>query len=218
MMALQQGRLIKWDDAKGYGFIAPADGGDAVFAHISAFVASRARPAVGDKVRYSVRQEKGKGLRAEGVHLPLLLQDRIEGAVLVAMITATLFFSAVLWLSREYVFSYFLVVALVALSVITLLLYGWDKRSAVKDKQRVREDTLHLLALAGGWPGALIARPLFRHKTRKQPFATLFGATVVCSVACLLFFLLSEQAVTLRNWLDIEAMQWRTLMQPVIAI
>lgn len=217
-MTLKQGKLIQWDDAKGYGFIAPCDGGDTVFVHISAFVARRVRPSIGDKVRYSTRRDRNKGLRAEEVLGPRQYQDRIPVAVLVAMGTVAVFFGAVLWLSQEYVFSPFLVAGLGTLSIITLLFYAWDKRAAVKEKQRTREDTLHLLALAGGWPGALIARPMFRHKTRKQPFTGIFWATAICSAAVVLFFLVGEQAAPFRDWLDAEAMQWRILMQPLIPL
>ena len=217
-MTLQQGKLIQWDDAKGYGFIVPCDGGDRVFVHISAFVARRARPSIGDKVRYRTRRDRNKGLRAEEVLGPRQCQDRIPVGVLVAMVAAAVFLGGVLWLSRDYVFSPFLVAALVALSIITLLFYGWDKRAAVKSKPRTREDTLHLLALTGGWPGALIARPLFRHKTRKQPFTGIFWATAICNAAAVLFFLVGEQAAPFRDWLDIEAMQWRILMQPFIPL
>ena len=37
------------------------------------------------------------------------------------------------------------------------------------------EKTLLLLALLGGWPLAKLAQRRFRHKTRKQPFATLLN-------------------------------------------
>jgi len=56
------------------------------------------------------------------------------------------------------------------LSATTLLVYGWDKRAARIGGRRVRERTLHLLALAGGFPGALAGQRLFHHKRRKPGF------------------------------------------------
>lgn len=53
--------------------------------------------------------------------------------------------------------------------------------------RRVPESHLHLLSLAGGWPGALIAQPVFRHKTIKQPFQGVFWATVVLNMAGLVW-------------------------------
>ena len=65
------------------------------------------------------------------------------------------------------------------LSVITFLLYGWDKSCARLGKRRVPEKTLHLLSLLGGWPGALLGQQQFRHKTRKMPFQAVFWLTVI---------------------------------------
>ena len=47
------------------------------------------------------------------------------------------------------------------------------------------EASLHVLALMGGWPGALLAQRVVRHKTRKQPFRTVFWATVALNCAIL---------------------------------
>jgi uncharacterized membrane protein YsdA (DUF1294 family) len=44
----------------------------------------------------------------------------------------------------------------------------------------VPERTLHLLALLGGWPGAILGQRHFRHKTRKVSFLFAFWAVVVC--------------------------------------
>lgn len=57
-----------------------------------------------------------------------------------------------------------------ALSAVTFVCYAHDKRSAIQSKRRVRERTLHGLAALGGWPGALLAQPLLKHKTVKRPF------------------------------------------------
>lgn len=62
--------------------------------------------------------------------------------------------------------------------------YAWDKHAARNDRKRVAERTLHLLALIGGWPGALLAQRVLRHKTRKKPFRALCLATVLAN--CLL--------------------------------
>lgn len=63
------------------------------------------------------------------------------------------------------------------LSAVSFVLYGADKAASRKGEWRTRESTLHVLALAGGWPGALIAQHVFRHKTTKQPFRRVFWAT-----------------------------------------
>ena len=71
--------------------------------------------------------------------------------------------------------SAFLVPALLSLAAInlmTVLAFAHDKARAASGGWRVRESTLLALALFGGSPGALWARRRFRHKTRKQPFAT----------------------------------------------
>lgn len=70
-----------------------------------------------------------------------------------------------------------------ALSVVTFAAYGLDKRAARKGNWRISESTLHLLALLGGWPGALVAQGVFRHKTSKQPFRTVFWITVFLNCA-----------------------------------
>jgi uncharacterized membrane protein YsdA (DUF1294 family) len=77
------------------------------------------------------------------------------------------------------------------LSLVALVLYRADKRAAQDGEWRTRESTLHLVALLGGWPGALAGRRLFRHKTRKQPFVTVLWLTVATNCAGALVLLLS---------------------------
>lgn len=76
-----------------------------------------------------------------------------------------------------------------ALAIITFAFYAWDKRSAIKARWRVAENTLHLLALVGGWPGALIGQAVFRHKTQKQPFKAILWCCIFVNIV--VFFLLA---------------------------
>ncbi|MFL7965781.1 DUF1294 domain-containing protein [Pseudomonas kielensis] len=64
-------------------------------------------------------------------------------------------------------------------SVVAFLLYWSDKRKARADAWRTPENVLHALELAGGWPGALLAQQLFRHKTRKVSFQVVFWFIVL---------------------------------------
>jgi uncharacterized membrane protein YsdA (DUF1294 family) len=59
---------------------------------------------------------------------------------------------------------------LIGVNVITLLLYGYDKRQATVGGVRIPEVALHIVALLGGSPAALVGQELFRHKTRKPAF------------------------------------------------
>ncbi|UQK65454.1 DUF1294 domain-containing protein [Klebsiella pneumoniae] len=70
-------------------------------------------------------------------------------------------------------------------SLLTWLIYGADKLAARKAWRRVPETTLLVLGLAGGWPGAILGRQCFRHKTQKQPFRTWFFISVALNVAAL---------------------------------
>jgi uncharacterized membrane protein YsdA (DUF1294 family) len=55
-------------------------------------------------------------------------------------------------------------------SVLTFLLYGFDKAQSKKRGWRVPEVILHVLALSGGFPGGWAGRSVFRHKTQKGFF------------------------------------------------
>lgn len=46
------GVLQSWNDERGYGFIAPTQGGLALFVHISAFPPDGTRPGVGERLEY----------------------------------------------------------------------------------------------------------------------------------------------------------------------
>lgn len=72
-------------------------------------------------------------------------------------------------------------------SAMTVLLYWRDKRAAMRRGWRTPENTLHLWALAGGWPGALWAQQRFRHKSGKREFRRVFWLTVALHLAGLAF-------------------------------
>ncbi|MFM7591282.1 MAG: DUF1294 domain-containing protein [Isosphaeraceae bacterium] len=70
-----------------------------------------------------------------------------------------------------------------AISLLAFIIYGWDKSSAKSGRWRTPEKTLHLLSLAGGWPGAMAGQQFFRHKTSKKSFQVVFWLTVVINIA-----------------------------------
>ena len=76
-------------------------------------------------------------------------------------------------------------------SAVTWLAYWRDKRQAEKEGWRIKESTLHLLSVAGGWPGAWCARILLRHKTLKLRFRLIFWVItfVQISILCGLIYL-----------------------------
>ncbi len=69
---------------------------------------------------------------------------------------------------------------LLAVNLLTVLVFWHDKRRAVAGERRVPESDLLLLALLGGSPGALLARNAFRHKTHKEPFSTML--LLICMI------------------------------------
>nr|WP_278876638.1 DUF1294 domain-containing protein [Variovorax paradoxus] len=72
---------------------------------------------------------------------------------------------------------------LLLISLLAFAVYGFDKSAAQAGRWRTAESTLHLLSLAGGWPGAWCAQRLFRHKSRKASFMAVYWATVLLNMA-----------------------------------
>lgn len=70
-------------------------------------------------------------------------------------------------------------------SVLTFVMYAWDKKASIQGQWRIPELRLQLLALCGGWPGALLAQQLLRHKSNKSSFLWLFCLMVLLNLAVL---------------------------------
>ena len=69
---------------------------------------------------------------------------------------------------------------LLAINILTFLVFAADKRRAVKGRFRIREAVLLALCLAGGSAGGLIAMYGLHHKTRKAKFSV--GVPVILAV------------------------------------
>ena len=63
-------------------------------------------------------------------------------------------------------------------SIVAFGLYWYDKLQARAGQWRTPENVLHGVELLGGWPGALVAQQMFRHKTRKLSYQLLFWLIV----------------------------------------
>ncbi len=77
---------------------------------------------------------------------------------------------------------YFLIgyaILVAVMSLVTFVVYWWDKRAAQRGGRRVSERRLHLLSLLGGWPGAIAGQQLLRHKTQKLSFRIVFWCVLV---------------------------------------
>lgn len=82
-----------------------------------------------------------------------------------------------------------LIYYLLAVNVLTFIVYGVDKGKARRGRWRVPEATLMGLAALGGSVGAWLAMQLFRHKTQKKKFRYGVPALFVLQVAAVLFYL-----------------------------
>jgi len=189
-MQRQTGKLGQWDDTKGYGFITPDAGGAKLFVHIKAFGLRAQRPFVGEKLSYLPgldAQGKARALKVQSLepkpaapaaaprHKPKDPGDATLG--LVPGFAALLLVCHLKWPLPQAVLGIYM-----SMSMATFVVYALDKRAARLGGWRVKEATLHGLALACGWPGALLAQSMLRHKSAKPAFRRVFWLTVLANI------------------------------------
>jgi len=192
-----QGKLSEWDDARGFGFVQPNGGGERCFVHIRAFAARDRRPALGDVITY-VAERDAQG-RPNAAQVRFALQrggartrpsaERTGRDILPRKAIALLFLACLSALTAWMHWPTWLPAAYLGASVVTFLAYSHDKSAAQADRRRTPEKTLQLLALLGGWPGALLAQSLLRHKNRKASFQQMFWLIVVINLVGLAWLL-----------------------------
>ena len=65
-----EGTLSKWNDDRGFGFIQPTEGGQELFAHISAFPRDGQRPQLHEKLSFEVTLGQGGKKQAIAIQRP----------------------------------------------------------------------------------------------------------------------------------------------------
>jgi len=185
----RQGKIAKWNDERGFGFISSEKGGS-VFVHISSFPRSDRRPSVNEAVSYILVFDSQGRPQANDVRFMVArssvspMRQMSSGvAVQIAFAMSFLITLAALailgWLEMSWLALYY------GASIITYSCYSLDKHAAQNGGRRTPESTLHLMSLVGGWPGALIAQGRLRHKTRKQSFLVGYWFTVIVNCIAL---------------------------------
>jgi uncharacterized membrane protein YsdA (DUF1294 family)/cold shock CspA family protein len=184
-----EGTVKTWNDDRGFGFIEPLHGGQEIFVHIKAYVARSRRPEVGQRVAFEVEMTTDGKKRAKRVEAIKSVRPvtRVRkdnpaqwGTASYFAIPAFLVVFAVtafVWTVPSWVAGVYL-----AASFLCFAVYAIDKSAAAAERRRVSEDTLLGLGLVGGWPGAIVAQQVLRHKSSKASFRARFWATVIVNV------------------------------------
>ena len=211
-----KGTLIEWKDDRGFGFIEPAEGGGRVFCHIKAFDVRVRRPVAGDRITYEVGKDAQGRLTAMKVRPVGLEEAQYQSnirlnrepksqqstsavtspqSLAASYIGITIFLVALIGLVFAGRVAYFVPLIYIAMSGITIFAYAFDKSAAMNDRWRTTEQSLHLLEVLGGWPGALLAQQWFRHKSRKLSFRFEFWLCVLVNIAALVYYASGHQDI-----------------------
>ena len=188
------GTLKSWNDDRGFGFIEPVQGGQDIFVHIKAFPGGSGRPNVGQALTFAVEVGPDGKKRALAVQYPVRSSARKSAPqarqaersarwTWPRLLVLPLFAAVWLYVARKGPVVPIAWMVYAAMGVVTFLAYALDKSAAVHGRRRTRESSLHMLGLACGWPGALLAQQLLRHKSSKREFIGVFWLTVGANIA-----------------------------------
>ena len=196
-----EGFVKSWNDDRGFGFIEPIQGGQEIFVHIKALRARPGRPQIGQRVSFEIELNHEGKKRAKNVEFTQTSRFSVPRSSKSAADwgTATLFVIpafAILYALVAFLWRVPNLVAggYVVLSVVCFAAYASDKSAANSGSWRTPESTLLIVGLLGGWPGAMLAQQLLRHKTVKASFRTAFWGSVAFNISA--FVILSSPLVS----------------------
>jgi len=188
-----EGTIIYWNDERGFGFIEPAEGGQHVFVHVKAFASLSGRPQFNQQVSFEVaRGPQGKTRATCVMPTQAVRSQPLSGMLstpaepgLATLLVIPIFMVGyavvdVLWSPHRGIAAVY-----GGASVLTFINYALDKYAARRGAWRTPESKLHMLALGCGWPGALFAQQILRHKSSKRKFRSVFWGTVALNVVAL---------------------------------
>ncbi len=180
------GVVTTWNDDRGFGFIKPDGGGHDIFLHFTAVPRGSTRPYEGQALTFELETDdlgKTSAIRAE----PVLVTERAAPvtrptSVVVGIAAILSFVTIYLVVGWRWGMPLSVGALYVALSILAFAMYAADKRAAQKGRWRTPENTLLLVGLIGGWPGAVVAQQVLRHKTKKLSFRARFWVSVIINV------------------------------------
>jgi len=200
-----QGTLTSWHDERGFGFITPDDDSKQVFVHINSFSNRGRRPERNQAVSYTLSLDhKGRSCAVNVVFSNERRTSGIGSSIIALLFLATVAFSSFhLHKIPRLIFWWYVIV-----SVLTFIIYTRDKGAAKSGSWRTPESSLHLLALFGGWLGALLAQQVLQHKSKKQTFRVVFWITVLLNCGAFALLFIPEVAVEVQYWLEVKLQYW----------
>ena len=204
------GTLTQWNDERGFGWIEVDGGGERLFVHIGAFEPrppAAQRPQPGLRLEFAVGMAQGRKRALQvtwrpGGSEPQVRRSRTPAGRLLSSRTAPQGWHASSDVSYGVVLCWLLLMLGAAvlwgvphmlcllyacLSMLAFMAYWQDKWAARKGQWRTPEITLQILALGGGWPGALLAQQWLRHKSSKPRFQRQFWLMVLINVTAVLW-------------------------------
>lgn len=198
---LRSGKLAKWKDERGFGFIQPVDGGQEVFLHISEIKNATRRPQENDTIYYYCTTDSDGKVRACNAFIlgarnkPSSLSNRANPSdavtskfpIVEVILLSLLPLVGIIHFTWTTLNPLPLIIYPV-MSLVTYALYADDKSRAKRKDWRTPEQTLHLCELVGGWLRGFIAQRILRHKSRKTSYQAEFWMIVIIAFITLARF------------------------------
>ncbi|GIU45556.1 cold shock and DUF1294 domain-containing protein [Shewanella algidipiscicola] len=214
------GTLVNWNNDKGYGFIQPDNGSERLFVHISSLGPQTTTPKLGVKLHYQTSKDKqgrscalivdDKGapvyqrrskVNTKAKHHKRKAASGVSGQLGVRLLLISALFIGLFLASLMQRLPIGLILYYLLASLITYLAYAQDKQAAQTGQWRIKENSLQLLSLIGGWPGALLGQHSLRHKSKKVTFRLGLWLMVLLNSTLLIWLVTDNGQAMLKQWL-----------------